>query len=117
MPTVGDLQKTATQVRRDILRMTHGAQSGHPGGSLGCTDYFVALYYEIMKHDPSNFTMDGIGEATREARHAVGGAVERFESWGEDNLPGVAEAVRSQPFKACAISLGAGALIGALLLR
>jgi ElaB/YqjD/DUF883 family membrane-anchored ribosome-binding protein len=62
-------------------------------------------------------TMDGIGEATREARHAMGGAIERLENWGEDNLPGVAEAVRSQPFKACAISLGAGALIGALLLR
>ena len=62
-------------------------------------------------------TMDDIGEATREARHAMGGAIERFETWGEDNLPGVADAVRSQPFKACAISLGAGALIGALLLR
>jgi ElaB/YqjD/DUF883 family membrane-anchored ribosome-binding protein len=62
-------------------------------------------------------TMNDIGEATREARHAMGGAIERFESWGEDNLPRVAEAVRSQPFKACAISLGAGALIGALLLR
>lgn len=62
-------------------------------------------------------TVNDIGEATREARHAVGGAIERFESWGEDNLPGVAEAVRSRPFKACAISLGAGALIGALLLR
>jgi ElaB/YqjD/DUF883 family membrane-anchored ribosome-binding protein len=62
-------------------------------------------------------TMNDIGEATREARHAMGGAIDRFESWGEDNLPGVAEAVRSQPFKACALSLGAGALIGALLLR
>ena len=62
-------------------------------------------------------TMNDIGEATREARHAMGGAIERFETWGEDNLPGVADAVRSQPFKACAISLGAGALISALLLR
>jgi transketolase len=42
--------------------MVHSAQSGHPGGSLGCTDYFTALYFEIMKHDPKNFTMDGKGE-------------------------------------------------------
>ena len=62
-------------------------------------------------------TMNDLGDATREARHAMGGAIERFENWGEDNLPGVAQAVRSQPFKACVISLGAGALIGALLLR
>jgi len=62
-------------------------------------------------------TMGDIGEATREARDAVGGAMERFENWGQDNLPGVADAVKSQPFRACAISLGAGALIGALLLR
>jgi ElaB/YqjD/DUF883 family membrane-anchored ribosome-binding protein len=62
-------------------------------------------------------TMNDIGEATREAGHAMGGAIERFETWGEDNLPRVADAVRSQPFKACALSLGAGALIGALLLR
>ena len=62
-------------------------------------------------------TMNDIGEVTREARHAMGGAIDRFEVWGEDNLPRVADAVRSQPFKACAISLGAGALIGALFLR
>jgi ElaB/YqjD/DUF883 family membrane-anchored ribosome-binding protein len=62
-------------------------------------------------------TMDDIGDATRGARDAMGGAIERFETWGEDNLPGIADAVRSQPFKACALSLGAGALIGALLLR
>ena len=62
-------------------------------------------------------TMSDIGDATREARNAMGGAIDRFETWGEDNLPGVADAVRSQPFKACALSLGAGALIGALLLR
>jgi ElaB/YqjD/DUF883 family membrane-anchored ribosome-binding protein len=62
-------------------------------------------------------TMSDIGDATREARNAMGGAIDRFETWGEDNLPGVAEAVRSQPFKACALSLGAGAIIGALLLR
>lgn len=56
-----DLQHLATQVRRDIVRMVHGVQSGHPGGSLGCTDFFVALYFEVMKHDP-NFKMDGNGE-------------------------------------------------------
>lgn len=56
-----DLKRMASQVRRDILRMVHQSQSGHPGGSLGCTDYLVALYFKIMKHNPS-FSMDGIGE-------------------------------------------------------
>ena len=56
-----DLMRMASQVRRDILRMVYGCQSGHPGGSLGCTDYFVALYFKIMKHNPA-FTMEGIGE-------------------------------------------------------
>ena len=56
------LQDTATQIRRDILRMVHGVQSGHPGGSLGCTEFFTALYFKIMKHNPSAFTMDGKGE-------------------------------------------------------
>ncbi|MDH7462233.1 transketolase [Chitinophagaceae bacterium 26-R-25] len=58
MPT---LQETASQIRRDILRMVHGANSGHPGGSLGCTEFFTALYFKIMKHNPS-FSMDGKGE-------------------------------------------------------
>lgn len=62
MPTVEELKKIATQVRRDIIRMTHGAKSGHPGGSLGCADFLVTLYYSILKHDPKKFTMDGIGE-------------------------------------------------------
>jgi transketolase len=56
-----DLQQTASQVRRDIVRMVHGVQSGHPGGSLGCTEYLVALYFKIMQHN-TNFNMDGIGE-------------------------------------------------------
>ncbi|RKD15037.1 transketolase [Pelobium manganitolerans] len=56
-----DLKRMASQVRRDIVRMVYECQSGHPGGSLGCTDYLVALYFNIMKHDPS-FNMDGIGE-------------------------------------------------------
>ncbi|WP_159637437.1 transketolase [Sphingobacterium composti Ten et al. 2007 non Yoo et al. 2007] len=58
---INKLEQTATQVRRDIVRMVHGCQSGHPGGSLGCADYFVALYFHAMKNDPS-FNMDGIGE-------------------------------------------------------
>lgn len=54
-----ELKEMARQVRRDILRMVHAVQSGHPGGSLGCTEFFVALYFAHMKHDPSNFSMDG----------------------------------------------------------
>lgn len=53
------LQQMATQVRRDIVRMVHGVQSGHPGGSLGCTDFLVALYFEVMKHNPTSFDMNG----------------------------------------------------------
>jgi transketolase len=49
-------------VRRDIVRMVHAVNSGHPGGSLGCVEYFVALYGAVMKHDPGNFTMDGKDE-------------------------------------------------------
>jgi transketolase len=55
------LTDIASQVRRDIVRMVHGVQSGHPGGSLGCTEFFTALYFEVMNHDPK-FNMDGIGE-------------------------------------------------------
>ncbi len=55
------LTDIASQVRRDIVRMVHSVQSGHPGGSLGCTDFFTALYFEIMNHNP-DFTMDGKGE-------------------------------------------------------
>lgn len=52
-PDIEKLKSIASQVRRDIVRMVHGAQSGHPGGSLGCTDFLVALYFHIMKHDKS----------------------------------------------------------------
>ena len=62
MPSLTELEKIASQVRRDIVRMVHAVNSGHPGGSLGCTDFFVALYFQIMKHNPSKFTMDGVGE-------------------------------------------------------
>jgi len=58
---MNNLNDTATQIRRDIVRMVHAVQSGHPGGSLGCTEYFTALYFSVMKHDPK-FNMDGIGE-------------------------------------------------------
>lgn len=61
MSTVQQLQNTASQVRRDIVRMVHGVQSGHPGGSLGCADFLTALYFQIMHHNP-HFSMDGIGE-------------------------------------------------------
>jgi len=56
------LSKISSQVRRDIIRMVHGAASGHPGGSLGATDYLVALYHEVMEHDPGDFSMDGKGQ-------------------------------------------------------
>ncbi len=56
-----NLKDTATQIRRDIVRMVHAVQSGHPGGSLGCTEYLTALYFNVMKHDPK-FNMDGVGE-------------------------------------------------------
>ena len=58
---MNNLKDIATQIRRDIVRMVHAVQSGHPGGSLGCTEYFTALYFDIMKHDPA-FNMDGHGE-------------------------------------------------------
>lgn len=61
-PSIEELQRFASQVRRDIVRMVHACQSGHPGGSLGCADYFTALYGAIMRHDPAHFNMDGVGE-------------------------------------------------------
>src|SRR3546814_21034233 len=61
MPDTNELKKIASQVRRDIVRMVHGVQSGHPGGSLGCTEYLVALYFKIMEHRPE-FNMDGTDE-------------------------------------------------------
>jgi len=57
-----NLTEICSQVRRDILRMVHAVQSGHPGGSLGCTEFFVALYFKIMNHNAENFSMDGVGE-------------------------------------------------------
>ncbi|MCF8212400.1 MAG: transketolase [Cryomorphaceae bacterium] len=51
-----------SQIRRDILRMVHKPQSGHPGGSMGCTEFFTALYFDVMRHNPAAFRMDGHGE-------------------------------------------------------
>lgn len=60
-PDFVKLKKLSSQIRRDIVRMVHACQSGHPGGSLGCTDFFVALYFHILNHNPK-FNMDGRGE-------------------------------------------------------
>jgi transketolase len=59
--TISELEDIASQVRRDILRMVHAVQSGHPGASLGCADFFTALYFEVLNHNPE-FNMDGKGE-------------------------------------------------------
>ena len=58
---MSELKAVAKQIRRDIVRMVHGCASGHPGGSLGCADYFTALYFKVMKHNPQ-FRMDAQGE-------------------------------------------------------
>ena len=58
MPDINHLNDLAVQVRRDILRQVHKVNSGHPGGSLGCTEFLVALYQEIMERNPK-FDMDG----------------------------------------------------------
>jgi transketolase len=60
-PDFDYLKKLSTQIRRDIVRMVHACQSGHPGGSLGCTDFFVALYFHVLNHSPK-FSMDGRNE-------------------------------------------------------
>ncbi len=60
--TINELERIASQVRRDIIRMVHGCQSGHPGGSLGATDIVTALYFDQMQIDPTHFRMDGDGE-------------------------------------------------------
>jgi len=59
--TINELEDIASQVRRDIVRMVHGCQSGHPGGSLGCADFLTALYFEVMNHN-TDFNMNGTGE-------------------------------------------------------
>lgn len=57
-----ELQKIVSQVRRDIVRMVAAVSSGHPGGSLGCADFLTYLYFEGMKHNPENFSMDAKDE-------------------------------------------------------
>lgn len=59
---INQLERIASQVRRDIIRMVHGCQSGHPGGSLGATDIVTALYFDQMQINPEQFRMDGAGE-------------------------------------------------------
>ncbi|MGY5355948.1 transketolase [Wenyingzhuangia sp. IMCC45467] len=59
MATIQELKDFTQQVRRDILRMVHAVNSGHPGGSLGCAEYITVLYQEIMKHNAEEFDMDG----------------------------------------------------------
>ena len=60
--TTHSLQDICTQTRRDIVRMVHAVSSGHPGGSLGCTEFLVALYFKVMQHNATNFSMDGVNE-------------------------------------------------------
>ncbi|MEG1634843.1 MAG: transketolase [Rikenellaceae bacterium] len=62
MNEITDLEKISSQVRRDIIRMVSDVASGHPGGSMGVTDFMVALYFKILKHNPENFTMEAKGE-------------------------------------------------------
>jgi transketolase len=59
MDKIQNLKNIASQVRRDIVRMVHEKNSGHPGGSLGCADFMTALYFEVLNHDSKNFDMDG----------------------------------------------------------
>ncbi|MFW5793193.1 MAG: transketolase [Bacteroidota bacterium] len=62
MTQTTELKKIATQVRRDVLRMVHAVQSGHPGAALGCADFFTAMYFKILNHNPQKFVMNGKGE-------------------------------------------------------
>jgi len=61
MATTSQLQDFTQQVRRDIVRMVHAVQSGHPGGSLGCAEFFTVLYQDILDYN-TNFNMNGEGE-------------------------------------------------------
>ncbi|MBL0098024.1 MAG: transketolase [Bacteroidetes bacterium] len=62
MTELSILKDLTTQIRRDIVRMVFGVQSGHPGGSLGCTEFLTVLYKDILRHDPENWSMDGVGQ-------------------------------------------------------
>ena len=60
--SIEELKEYVAQTRRDIVRMVHGVQSGHPGGSLGCTELLTVLYQNVLRHNPSDFKMDGNDE-------------------------------------------------------
>ncbi|HNK42581.1 MAG TPA: transketolase [Flavobacteriales bacterium] len=60
--SIVELERVASQVRRDIVRMVHACQSGHPGGSLGCADLLTALYFRVLRYTASPFDMDGRGQ-------------------------------------------------------
>ncbi len=62
MTDIQQLEKICSQVRRDVLRMVHAVQSGHPGAALGCAEFLTALYFSVLRHNPHNFTMEGKGE-------------------------------------------------------
>jgi len=62
MSNIDKLKKVASQVRRDIVRMVHGVQSGHPGGSLGCADFLTAMYLDVMDYDRNTFNMNAENE-------------------------------------------------------
>ncbi len=62
MAEIKELERIASQVRRDIVRMVADVGNGHPGGSLGCADLMTALYFEVMNQSPESFTMEGKGE-------------------------------------------------------
>ena len=59
MAEIKELESKASQTRRDILRMVHAVNSGHPGGSLGCADFLIALYNEVMNQSPKNWDING----------------------------------------------------------
>jgi transketolase len=60
--SIFELKQMATQVRRDIIRMVHAARSGHPGGSLGCTDFLTALFFDVLNCTPENISENGAGQ-------------------------------------------------------
>jgi len=62
MKSAKELSLIATQIRRDVLRMVHAVQSGHPGAPLGCAEFFAAMYFRVLRHNPEAFQMDGHNE-------------------------------------------------------
>lgn len=60
--SIAELKNYVAQTRRDIVRMVHGVQSGHPGGSLGCTEFLTVLYQNVLRHNPTSFNMDAKDE-------------------------------------------------------